>query len=130
MQTAHHWPQVGPYTEPSAGARAQWPAGCDHLPAAAPTPAAPAASAAALRRKLHALELTHLREHCAELAERIEALERDLRDAQASADQWQSEAEALREDVGARGGVVQLYRDGSMSIAYGRAGDPCDEARA
>jgi predicted nuclease with TOPRIM domain len=72
----------------------------------------------ALRRKLERWELEHLREHCAEQAERIEQLERELRDVQCVAEQWQSEVEALREDVGTRGGVVHLYRDGSMAIAY------------
>lgn len=122
MQAIRHttWPQVGPYTEPSAGKRAQWPSGCDHLPA----PSTSRAGLAALRRKLHAWELSHLREHCAELAERIEQLERDLADTEAIAEQWQREAEALREDVGTRGGVVHLYRDGGMAISYGPpAGD-------
>lgn len=74
---------------------------------------------ARLRRKLERWELAHLREHCAEQAQRIEALERELRQAWAMAEQWQREAEALREDVGARGGVVCLHRDGALEIVYG-----------
>ena len=78
-----------------------------------------AAALAALRRKLERWELDHLREHCAEQAARIEELESALRSAECCADQWQREAEALREDVGSRGGVVHLYCDGSLAIAYG-----------
>ncbi len=81
---------------------------------------------AALRRKLHAWELEHLRQVVAEQQQRIEALAavnvalcRELRETEAIAEQWQSEAEALREDVGARGGQVHLFRDVSMSIVYG-----------
>lgn len=88
--------------------------------------AAPDASLAALRRKLHAWELEHLRQVVAEQQQLIESLEaanvalcREVRDTQTIAEQWQSEAEALREDVGARGGHVHLFRDGSMSIVYG-----------
>lgn len=89
---------------------------------AAPLDRANARSLQALRRKLDAWALEHLRDVVAEQAEHIDALERQARHLQEAADYWQQQAEALREDVGARGGVVQLHRDGGMSIAYGAQG--------
>jgi hypothetical protein len=41
-----------------------------------------------IQRRLERLELEHLREHAAELAERVEQLERDIFYAEADADMW------------------------------------------
>lgn len=43
---------------------------------------------ARIQRRLEQLELEHLRAHAAELAERIEQLERDVYNAEACADMW------------------------------------------
>lgn len=54
---------------------------------------------ARLRARLDRDCLQHLREHCAEQAQRIDELERELRYTQDVCDQWRDEAEALREHV-------------------------------
>lgn len=68
-----------------------------------------------IRRRLERCELDHLREHCAEQAERIEQLERELRWADESADMWQRSAEAMQEhlDDSARIGITV---DGAVGI--------------
>lgn len=70
----------------------------------------------ALRRKLESWELAHLREHCAEQAALIESLQERLRHAEMVADQWQSEAESLREQAQEEGKTVCLHTDGTTSI--------------
>lgn len=70
----------------------------------------------ALRRKLEAWELEHLRQHCAEQAQRIEELEREHDYLLSVCDQWQREAEALREHLDGTVHAIQLGRDGSISV--------------
>lgn len=69
---------------------------------------------ARLRARLDRDCLQHLREHCAEQAQRIDELERELRYTQDVCDQWRDEAEALREHVIDAVGVVGLCMDGTV----------------
>lgn len=73
----------------------------------------PAASAGALRRKLHAWELEHLREHVEELRAALDAAEqeRDAAMQRASwaedcAERWRDDALRAIEDAGAAPGLT------------------------
>lgn len=70
----------------------------------------------ALRRKLEAWELDHLRQHCAEQAQRIEELERQLRYAEQVSEQWQREAESYREHLMNDGKTIGLHIDGQVEV--------------
>jgi hypothetical protein len=70
----------------------------------------------ALRRKLEAWELEHLRQHCAEQAQRIEELEQQLRYTESIADQWQREAESYREHLMNEDKTICLNIDGQVEV--------------
>ena len=82
------------------------------------------------RRRLEREELAHLRAHCAELAERLEAAERKLDAAISDADSaWQMASvhqdayyELLeRVPAGVPAPVIGLTREGEMGIVEGGA---------
>lgn len=68
-----------------------------------------------LQRRLERWELEHLREHAAELAARVEELERSLADADHAADFWREQVHQLQEDLqpGAR---LAMTVDGALHV--------------
>lgn len=76
----------------------------------------PDGSLSTLVRRLHRAELDHLREHCAELAARIDELEAALRDAEDRAEHWHDQAVQLMNDISSHGHVIGLTRDGQLHM--------------
>lgn len=74
-----------------------------------------------LKRRLERWELEHLREHAAELAERLEETERRLASAENDADFWREQAlinvnEALDSDQGASHRAIGLTKAGELLV--------------
>lgn len=59
-------------------------------------------------------ELQHLREHCSDLALRVEDLERTVERESESADHWRLQCQALIEDLKGAGQKVGMTVDGQM----------------
>ena len=77
----------------------------------------------AMRRRLSKWELDHLRTHCAELAERLEAaqeridaLESEVSRAWDAAESWRDDAMALSEDLQEAGKTVGLTQGGQLVV--------------
>lgn len=68
----------------------------------------------ALRRKLEQWELSHLRQHCAELAERLEAAEARARDAEDWAEYWRENAFNLQQELMDGGFQIGLTKEGAL----------------
>ena len=97
---------------------------------AAPPPVDTATTNAAikrLRRRLHAWELDHLRQHAAELAAQVESLNaqldsmtRERDNADRMANFWHEEimrmGEALESDAGASHRAIGLTQDGALMV--------------
>lgn len=88
---------------------------------AATTDAAKAITA--LRKRLARWELDHLRQHCADLAQRlddalsrIDALEREASRAWDAADSWHEQAMELVDDLHEAGKAVGLTMDGALVV--------------
>lgn len=63
--------------------------------------------------RLHAAELVHLREHCAELAQIIEDLERDLEAAERQGEYWRDQCLNLELPAGTAMGMT---KDGTLGL--------------
>lgn len=68
----------------------------------------------ALRRKLEQWELSHLRQHCAELAERLDRAEERAADAEYWAEHWRENAFQLKRDLMDDGVQIGITQDGAM----------------
>lgn len=68
----------------------------------------------ALRRKLEQWELAHLRQHCTELAERLERAEARAADAEYLAESWRENAFQLQRDLMDDGVQIGITQDGAM----------------
>ena len=68
----------------------------------------------ALRRKLEQWELAHLRQHCTELAERLERAEARAADAEYWAEYWRENAFQLQRDLMDDGVQIGITQDGEM----------------
>lgn len=68
----------------------------------------------ALRRKLEQWELAHLRQHCTELAERLEAAEARARDAEDWAEYWRENAFNLQQELMDDGLQIGLTKEGNL----------------
>lgn len=68
----------------------------------------------ALRRKLEQWELAHLRQHCTELAERLERAEARAADAEYWAEYWRENAFQLQRDLMDDGVQIGITQDGAM----------------
>lgn len=68
-----------------------------------------------LQRRLDRWELDHLREHAAELAGRIDDLERRLEDADQAADFWREQVHQMQEDL-EPGAQIAMTVDGSLHV--------------
>lgn len=68
----------------------------------------------ALRRKLEQWELAHLRQHCTELAERLERAEERAADAEYWAEYWRENAFKLGSDLLNDGVHIGITQDGEM----------------
>lgn len=61
--------------------------------------ASKAATLRTIRARLERWELQHLRDHCAQLAQRVEDLELDVTRESGAADHWRNQCQALIEDL-------------------------------
>lgn len=84
-------------------------------------PATAATDLSTLRRRLSRWELGHLRQHCADLAQRLEADESHIKALEAEigrawdvADGWRDNAQALIADLQAEGKEIGLTTDGQV----------------
>ncbi|MCU0966694.1 MAG: hypothetical protein MUF08_16980, partial [Burkholderiaceae bacterium] len=66
-------------------------------------------------RRLQAAELLHLREHCAELAQQLEDLQREAAAANDSADYWREQCLRVQEDL-AENQHLGMTADGTLGI--------------
>lgn len=72
---------------------------------------------AAIRRRLEKMELEHLRDHAAELADKVERLEADLYQAERCAESWREDCLRMMQDAADReGGAVGLAMNGSLHL--------------
>jgi hypothetical protein len=76
-----------------------------------------------IQRKLDAWELEHLRELCAEQAERIERLERELADADRAAEFWQDAHRGLSDHLDDQH-AIGLTMDGQLLVVEKETGAP------
>lgn len=67
-----------------------------------------------IRARLERWELQHLREHCAQLAQRLEDLELDVTREAGAADHWRNQCQALIEDLQDAAQEVGLTVDGEL----------------
>lgn len=67
-----------------------------------------------LRRKLEEWELAHLRQHCTELAERLDRAEERAADAEYWAEHWRENAFQLQRDLMDDGVQIGITQDGAM----------------
>ena len=67
-----------------------------------------------LRRKLEEWELAHLRQHCTELAERLERAEARAADAEYWSEHWRENAFQLQRDLMDDGVQIGITQDGEM----------------
>ena len=75
-----------------------------------------------IRARLERWELQHLREHCAQLAQRVEDLELDVTREAGAADHWRNQCQALIEDLQDAGQTVGMTVDGELGTV--KIGDP------
>lgn len=81
-----------------------------------------------LQRRLDRWELEHLREHAAQLAERVEELERQLADADQAADFWREQVHQLQEEL-EPGTRIGLTVNGAMHVIQDPACPACPPPR-
>ena len=67
-----------------------------------------------IRARLERWELQHLREHCAQLAQRVEDLELDVTREAGAADHWRNQCQALIEDLQDAGQTVGMTAGGEL----------------
>ena len=72
-----------------------------------------------IRARLERWELQHLREHCAQLAQRVEDLELDVTRESGAADHWRNQCQALIEDLQDAGQDVGMTVDGQLGALRG-----------
>ena len=96
-------------------------------PQADTTPADAAQAITAMRKRLSRWELDHLRAHCAELAQRLDAantridtLESEVWRAWDAADSWRGDAMDLANHLQAEGAAVGLTVDGALVVMGGQ----------
>jgi len=82
----------------------------------------------ALRRKLEAWELEHLRTLVAQQRDRIERLEEDVDALQRNAEFWERHAHDLMRDVADMGETVGITQDGEIGVVA-MQDDPLIERR-
>lgn len=68
-----------------------------------------------IQRRLDRWELEHLREHAAELAARVEDLQRQLQDADRAAYFWREQVLQLQEDL-EPGAQIAMTVDGALHV--------------
>ena len=71
---------------------------------------------AKIRRRMEKLELEHLRDHAAELADKVERLQADLEFAESCAMSWRDDCMRMMEDSLPDGGAIGLAKDGSLHV--------------
>jgi hypothetical protein len=73
-----------------------------------------------IKAKLERWELVHLRQHCADLATRVEDLQLDLERETAMADYWREQCQALIKDLQESGLEVGITPDGEPDVVSNR----------
>lgn len=82
--------------------------------AAPPTNVSP--SLTSIQRKLDRWELAHLRQHAAELADRLEQAERFLEVERAAADAWRENCFELMQELQDNGATLGLTQSGVVGV--------------
>lgn len=73
-------------------------------------------SLACIQRKLDRWELNHLRQHAAELADRLEQAEQSLEVERASADAWRENCFELMQELQDNGETLGLTQSGVVGV--------------
>ena len=82
----------------------------------ATTPAPTSISLACIQRKLDKWELYHLRQHAAELADRLEQAEQSLEIERAAADSWRENCFELMQELQDNGETLGLTKSGVVGV--------------